>query len=155
MLRGQKRYSQSRMSAQLELNQNFNFITEGLKFRSLFNTNRYSYFDSQLAYSPFYYNINTYDEGTGAYSLLWLNPQPTGNNVATEYLNYSRNEPNANTFMYLQTALDYNRTFGDHTTSATLIGTVQSTVYSSAKDPRTNTTTLPYSLPFRNLVLAV
>src|SRR5690606_34218735 len=30
----------------------------------------------------------------------------------------------------------------------------QSTVYSSAKDPRTNTTTLPYSLPFRNLGLA-
>lgn len=154
MLRGQKRYSESRMSAQLELNQDFSFLTEGLKFRGMFNTNRYSYFDSQLAYNPFYYNINTYDEVTGDYSLLWLNPQPTGNNVATEYLNYSRSEPNANTFMYLQTAFDYNRTFGDHTTSATLIGTMQSTVYSSAKDPRTNTTTLPYSLPFRNLGLA-
>ena len=148
MLRGQKRYSQSRMSAQLELNQNFNFITEGLKFRSLFNTNRYSYFDSQLAYSPFYYNINTYDEGTGAYSLLWLNPQPTGYNVATEYLNYSRNEPNANTFVYLQTALDYNKTLGtDHTISSTLIGTLQQTVYSSASD-------LHNSLPYRNIGLA-
>lgn len=148
MLRGQKRYSQSRMSAQLELNQNFDFITEGLKFRSLFNTNRYSYFDSQLAYSPFYYNINTYDEETGAYSLLWLNPQPTGYNVATEYLGYSRSEPNANTFVYLQTALDYNKALGEnHTVSSTLIGTLQQTVHSSASD-------LHNSLPYRNLGLA-
>ncbi|RZF59996.1 SusC/RagA family TonB-linked outer membrane protein [Sphingobacterium corticibacterium] len=155
MLRGQKRYSQSRMSAQLELNQNFDFITEGLKFRSLFNTNRYSYFDSQLAYSPFYYNINSYDQETGAYSLLWLNPQPTGYNVATEYLGYSRSEPDANTFVYLQTALDYNKALGEnHTISSTLIGTLQQTVYSSARDPKTNTTTLPYSLPFRNVGLA-
>lgn len=148
MLRGQKRYSQSRMSAQLELNQNFDFITEGLKFRSLFNTNRYSYFDSQLAYSPFYYNINTYDEETGAYSLLWLNPQPTGYNVATEYLGYSRSEPNANTFVYLQTALDYNKALDEnHTVSSTLIGTLQQTVHSSASD-------LHNSLPYRNLGLA-
>lgn len=148
MLRGQKRYSQSRMSAQLELNQNFDFITEGLKFRSLFNTNRYSYFDSQLAYSPFYYNINSYDQETGAYSLLWLNPQPTGYNVATEYLGYSRSEPNANTFVYLQTALDYNKALGEnHTISSTLIGTLQQTVYSSASD-------LHNSLPYRNMGLA-
>ncbi len=154
MLRGQKRYSESRMSAQFELNQDFAFVTEGLKFRGLFNTNRYAYFDSQLAYNPFYYNISTHDQETGAYSLLWLNPQPVGNNVATEYLNYSRNEPNANTFMYVQSAFDYNRSFGDHTVSSTLIGTLQSTLYSSARDPRTNTTTLPYSLPFRNMGLA-
>lgn len=154
LLRGQKRSSESRLSAQFEINQDFGFITEGLKLRSLFNTNRYSYFDSQLAYNPFYYNINTYDELTGQYSLLWLNPQPTGDNVATEYLNYQRGDPNANTFLYWQTALDYNRTFGDHTLSSTLIGTMQSTVYSSAKDPVTDAYTLPYSLPFRNLGLA-
>jgi hypothetical protein len=35
-----------------------------------------------------------------------------------------------------------------------LIGTVQQTVYSSQRDPKTNTTTLQYSLPFRNLGLA-
>ncbi|SEM30405.1 TonB-linked outer membrane protein, SusC/RagA family [bacterium A37T11] len=154
LLRGHKNYSESRMSAQFELNQDLNFVTDGLKFKGIFNTNRYSYFDSQLAYNPFYYNINNYDEQTGQYSLLWLNPMPTGNNVATEYLNYRRSEPNANTFLYLQTALDYGRTFGDHTISSTLIGTMQSTLYSSAKDPQLGITTLPYSLPFRNLGLA-
>lgn len=154
LLRGQKRSSESRLSAQFELNQNLQFLTEGLKFRGLFNTNRYSYFDSQLAYNPFYYNINTYDDQSNTYSLLWLNPRPTGNNVATEYLNYNRGEPNANTFMYLQTALDYSRTFGAHGISSTLIGTMQETVYSSSKDPKTGEYTLPYSLPFRNMGLA-
>ena len=154
LLRGHKNSSESRMSAQLELNQNLSFLTEGLKFRSIFNTNRHSYFDSQLAYSPFYYNIGSYDKPTNQYTLNWLNPQPTGNNVAQEYLSYYKNEPNADTFMYLQTALDYNKQLGDHNINATLIGTEQQTVYSSQKDPKTNTTTLQYSLPFRNLGLA-
>ncbi|WP_223818117.1 SusC/RagA family TonB-linked outer membrane protein [Mucilaginibacter rubeus] len=155
LLRGHKNSSESRMSAQFELNQDLKFITDGLKFKSIFNTNRYSYFDSQLAYSPFYYNVGSYDKDSNKYTLTWLNPQPTGNNVATEYLNYSRNEPNANTFFYLQTALEYNKPFGKgHNISSTLIGTAQQTLYSSAKDPKTNTTTLPYSLPYRNLGLA-
>lgn len=154
LLRGHKNSSESRMSAQLELNQNLNFLTDGLKLRSIFNTNRHSYFDSQLAYSPFYYNIGSYDKPTNQYTLTWLNPQPTGYNVAQEYLSYYKNEPNADTFMYLQLALDYNKKLGDHNINATLIGTQQQTVYSSQKDPKTNTTTLQYSLPFRNLGLA-
>ncbi len=155
LLRGHKNSSESRMSAQFELNQNFNFITEGLKFRGIFNTNRYSYFDSQLDYSPFYYNYGTYDKETNQYTLTWLNPQPTGSNVAREYLNYSKNEPNVNTFLYFQGALDYNKQIGEnHNINSTLIGTAQQTVYSNAIDPRTNATSLLYSLPFRNLGLA-
>ncbi|TKC58153.1 TonB-dependent receptor [Pedobacter hiemivivus] len=156
LLKGHKNSSESRMSAQLELNQNFDFITEGLKLRGIFNTNRYSYFDSQLSYTPYFYSANGYDKIANTYSLSWLNPMKGSSfgNVPTEYLVYSKNEPNANSFYYIQTALDYNRKFGNHTLSSTLIGTAQQTLYSSAKDPRTETTTLPYSLPFRNLGLA-
>jgi TonB-linked SusC/RagA family outer membrane protein len=154
LLRGHKNSSESRMSAQFELNQDLRFVTDGLKFKGIFNTNRYSYFQSQLAYSPFYYAVNNYDKTNGNYTLQWLNPQPTGNNVATEYLTYGRSEPNANTFMYLQTALEYAKVFGNHSISSTIIGTSQQTVYSSAIDPRTKTTTLQYSLPYRNLGLA-
>jgi TonB-linked SusC/RagA family outer membrane protein len=155
LLRGHKNSSESRMSAQLELNQDFGFITEGLKFRSIFNTNRYSYFDSQLAYSPYFYSAAGYDKINNSYSLTWLNPRNNvSNNVPTEYLVYSRNEPNANSFYYFQGALDYNKLLGNHGISATLIGTAQQTLYSSAKDPVSHVTTLPYSLPFRNLGLA-
>src|SRR5690606_30565282 len=45
MVRGYREYSRSRMLAQLELNQDLSFITEGLAFRSLMNTNRTSFFD--------------------------------------------------------------------------------------------------------------
>lgn len=156
LLKGHKNSSESRMSAQLELNQNFDFITEGLKLRGIFNTNRYSYFDSQLSYTPYFYSAGSYDKIDNTYSLSWLNPMKGSSfgNVPTEYLVYSKSEPNANSFYYIQTALDYNRKFGSHTLSSTLIGTAQQTLYSSAKDPRTNTTTLPYSLPFRNFGLA-
>jgi len=147
LLRGHKNSSESRMSAQLELNQNLKFITDGLKFRGLFNTNRYSYFTSQSAYSPFYYNVNTYDKETNKYTLTWLNPQPTGYNVAQEYLSYSPGGTQVNTFIYLQGALEYAKSFGSHTINTTLIGTQQQTLYANAGD-------LLSALPYRNLGLA-
>lgn len=156
LLRGHKNFSESRMSAQFEINQNFDFITKGLKFRGLLNTNRYSYFTSQNAYSPFYYNIGSYNKTTNEYALVWLNPQPTGNNVATEYLQYSRQEPKTNTFIYMQGALEYNRTFGAHTISSTLIATRQQTLYSDADHflGPSNNSDLQNSLPYRNFGLA-
>lgn len=157
LLRGHKNFVESRMLAQLELNQNLNFITSGLNFHGLFSTNRYSYYTSDMSYSPFYYNVATYDKPSNTYTLQWLNPQPTGNNVAREYLEYNRNigSDNINTFVFFQGVLDYSRTFGkNHNISSSLIGTRQQQVYSDAKDPRSGTTTLQYSLPYRNLTLA-
>jgi len=157
LLRGHKNFSESRMLAQLELNQNLDFLTDGLNFHGIFSTNRYAYFQTQMAYSPFYYNIATYDKPSNQYTLQWLNPQPSGNNVATEYLNYFRDPytDNLNTFLYLQGVLDYNKKLGEnHNISASLIGTQQQQVYSNAQDPVTKELTLQYSLPFRNVTLA-
>ncbi|HEX6426695.1 MAG TPA: SusC/RagA family TonB-linked outer membrane protein, partial [Niastella sp.] len=44
MLKGYKRFSESRMSTTLELNQKLNMIIPGLVFRGFFTTNRYAYF---------------------------------------------------------------------------------------------------------------
>src|SRR5690606_3695159 len=49
MTKGYKDYSRSYVLAQLELKQDFNFLTEGLAFRALMNTNRSSYFDVSRA----------------------------------------------------------------------------------------------------------
>lgn len=147
LLRGHKNSSESRMSAQLELNQDLAFITEGLTFRGVFNTNRYGRFESSMSYSPFYYNYSSYNKQTNEYKLTWLNPQPTGNNVATEYLTYSPGGTDLNTFIYFQGALDYNKYFQKHNINGTLIGTRQQTVYANAGD-------LHSSLPYRNLTLA-
>ncbi|TCC87939.1 TonB-dependent receptor [Pedobacter frigiditerrae] len=149
MLRGHKNSSESRMSAQFELNQKLNFFTEGLSFKSIFSTNRYSYFDSQRAYSAFYYNVGSYDKASNTYVLNWLNSSVVNGapNIAQEYLSYSPGGTNINTFLYGQASLNYDRTFGSHSVSGTLIGTAQQTVYSNASS-------LQNSLPFRNLGLA-
>ncbi|WP_233524377.1 SusC/RagA family TonB-linked outer membrane protein [Mucilaginibacter conchicola] len=146
LLRGHKNFSQSRMSAQLELNQKLDFLTNGLNFHGLFHTNRYSYFESSMGYSPFYYNIGSYDKPSNTYTLSWLNSQP---GAATEYLTYYR-DPNTsqlNTYIFFQGVVDYSRRFGDHNISSSLIGTQQQTLYGNANSLFT-------SLPYRNLTLA-
>ncbi|MDP9080184.1 MAG: TonB-dependent receptor [Bacteroidota bacterium] len=158
LLRGHKNYNESRLSAQLELNQNLNFITDGLSFHGLFHTNRYSYFQSQEGYSPFYYNYETYDKATNQYTLQWLNPQPTGPNAATEYLTYSRDPytDSQNTYVFFQGVLDYSKRLGkDHNVSSSLIATQQQTIYSDAYNPITKDhNSLQYSLPYRNITVA-
>ncbi|SFE43111.1 TonB-linked outer membrane protein, SusC/RagA family [Chitinophaga sp. CF118] len=154
MLKGYKRFSESRLSAQFEVNQKLSFVVPGLSFRGLFSTNRYAYFDNQMAYQPFFYNIGTYDQLTDKYTLKWLNPQTTGGGVATEYLVYYPGYKNMNTFLYLQGVLEYSGDFGKHNVSSSLVATRQQTLYANALDPNTQQPSLQYSLPYRNLGLA-
>lgn len=154
MLKGYKRFSESRMSAQVEINQKLDFVTPGLTFRGLFSTNRYAYFDNQMAYSPFYYSVGSYDKITGEYTLNWLNPQTTGDGVATEYLVYTPGDKRMNTFLYLQGVLEYNRNLGEHSISSSLVATRQQTLTANGVDPVTLEPSLQYSLPYRNLGLA-
>ncbi|MBW8685308.1 SusC/RagA family TonB-linked outer membrane protein [Chitinophaga rhizophila] len=151
LMYGYKSFSESRLSAQFELNQNFNFITEGLSFRGLFSTNRYAYFDLTRSYLPFYYDVENYDQASNTYSLTWLNNQP---GQAQEFLSYYPGSKNVNTFLYMQGSLDYARAFGKHNISAALIGTRQQKLNADANDPETGQPSLQYSLPYRNIGLA-
>ncbi|PWV56267.1 TonB-dependent receptor [Chitinophaga sp. S165] len=151
LMYGYKAFSESKLSAQFEVNQNFNFITEGLAFHGLFSTNRYSYFDLRRAYKPFFYDVDNYDQTANTYTLTWLNNQP---GQAQEFLSYYPGSKNVNTFLYLQGSLDYARAFGKHNISAALIGTRQQKLNADANDPNTGNPSLQYSLPYRNLGLA-
>jgi len=142
--RGHKNSSESRMLAQLELNQNLNFITEGLAFHGIFSTNRYSYFDSNLAYNPFYYNVSSYNKANNTYVLNWLNQTPGD---AEEYLQYFPGTPIISNQLYLQGNIDYSKQLHNHNISANLVFTQEQTVYSNAS-------TLIDALPHRNLGIA-
>lgn len=145
LLRGNRRFSESRMLAQLELNQKLDFLTKGLNFRGIFSTNRYARFESQLAYAPYFYNVKSYDKASNEYTLNWINNKP---DQAREYLNYYAGASTLNTFLYLQGVVDYSADFGeDHNVSAALIGTQQQQLNANAN-------TLFNSLPFRNLGLS-
>lgn len=150
LMRGYKTSSESRMSAQFELNQDLGFVTKGLKFHGLFSTNRYSYFDLARAYGPFYYNLASYDPNNSKnYVLNWLNNQP--NSGAQEFLTYYPGYKNVSTYIYMMGNLDYSRSFGKHNVSATLIGTREQTLNANAVDPNNAQPSLQYSLPYRNL----
>ncbi len=152
MMRGYKAFSRSRMSAQLELSQKLDFITDGLNFRGIFNTNRYSYFDLTRRYNPFYYSVSGYDRFTNQYSLRWINNQP---GQATEYLSFEDGFKDINTFIYFQGVLDYSKQLSkEHFVSAALIGTRQERLYANAIDPATSRPSLQYSLPYRNIGLS-
>jgi len=141
LMYGYKSFSESRMSAQFEVNQNLKFITPGLSFFGLFSTNRYAYFDVSRNYLPFYYDMQNYNEQTGEYKLRWLNQQP---GAAREYLGYNEGPKYLNTYLYLLGRIDYSRAFGSHTVGASLIGTRQQTLDGNAGN-------LQASLPNRNL----
>ncbi|MFB5944618.1 SusC/RagA family TonB-linked outer membrane protein [Albibacterium profundi] len=141
MVRGYKDYTRSLMFAQMELNQDFSFLTEGLTFRSMFNTNRVSRFDMLRSYNPFYYEIISHDNRTGEYSIYPIN-ETTG----TEFLSFQVDDDNRqqNTRFYFQSSLNYDRTFGEkHHVSGMVVSILQSALNARASS-------LQLSLPHRN-----
>lgn len=140
MIRGYKDYSRSKIEAQFELRQDLSLITEGLSVRALFNTSRYSFFDVQRYYNPFYYNIGSYDRDSDIYSLTLLNKES-----GTEYLGYSEGAKVVNSGSYIEIMGNYNRTFADrHSVSGMLVYTLRNYIEANAGD-------LQLSLPHRNL----
>ena len=139
LVKGYRESSTSRMLAQLEFTQNLNAITEGLSFRTIGSTNRYSSFEITRNYNPYYYNIGLWDASTDQYMLSLLNR----NNNPTEYLNYQPGARQATSYLYVLGALDYSRSFGKNNVSASLISTLEQSLDPSAAE-------LKISLPHRN-----
>jgi len=143
MVKGYKDYAKSMMLAQFELKQDLDFITEGLNMRGLFSTNRYSYFDVSRYSVPFWYSVGSYDKPTETYVLSNINPD-----TGTEYLQYSEGPKEITSTSYIETALNYDRKFGDkHSISGLLVYTMRSSL-------KPNATTLALSLPSRNIGFA-
>jgi len=139
MVKGYKDYSMNRVLAQFELAQDLSFITEGLRIRAMGNGNRYSYFDVTRSYNPFYYKAVEDTTGKQPYVLIPLNIEQ-----GTEYLDYHPGTQNINSSFYLETAVNYDRTFGDHTVSGMLVYTMRELKNATAEN-------LQLSLPHRNL----
>ncbi|MDR0700587.1 MAG: TonB-dependent receptor [Tannerella sp.] len=143
MTKGYKESSDSQMFAQFELEQNLEFLLKGLSFRGMFNTSRYSYFDVQRFYNPFYYNVAYYDKTNDVYRLTLLNEQS-----GREYLGYNEGQKKVESTMYGESALNWNQTYNeDHNVGGMLVFTVRNYQASNAGD-------LQRSLPSRNVNLA-
>ncbi|WP_270089999.1 SusC/RagA family TonB-linked outer membrane protein [Sphingobacterium sp. SYP-B4668] len=142
MVKGYKDYDRSLMMAQMELKQNLSFVTEGLTFRSMFNTNRTSRYDIVRAYKPFYYEVDAYDKRTMEYSLKGFN-QTTGE----EFLSFGLDDQlrQQHSVFYLESALNYSRVFGGkHSLNGLLVYIMRSGTDAKGQS-------LQLSLPSRNL----
>jgi len=140
MVKGYKEYSKSVMLAQFELRQKLDFVTEGLSLRGLFNINRYSFFDVQRYYNPFYYNIGSFDKYKNTYSLVNINPTS-----GTDYLTYNEGTKQISSTIYGEAAVNYDRTFSKlHGISGLLVGTIR-------EEKLANAGSLILSLPSRNM----
>lgn len=142
-LKGYNDYSKNTMLTQFEVKQKLDMLTEGLFVRAKINMDRYSEYSVNRNYSPFFYNIATYDLQANSYTLNRLNP-----NSGTEYINYNPGQRYINTSIYLEAATEYNRVFADkHTLNALL-------VYTMRDEKKGIADNLQLSLPNRNIGLA-
>ncbi len=140
MVRGYRDYSRSLMLAQLEFKQDLSFLTDGLAFRTLLNTNRTSFFDVSRGYSPYYYNVGAYNRRTDEYRLSLINE-----NTGREYLDYSEGPKEVSSIFYLESAISYNKNLGEkHGLSGML-------VYIMRQSLAANAGSLQLSLPNRNI----
>ncbi|MDO6434771.1 TonB-dependent receptor [Flavitalea sp. BT771] len=139
MVSGYQQYNTSTLNVQLELKQDLKFITQGLSMRGMIFTKRYTYFNLNRQYNPFFYAASPSLTDPKGYVLSLLNE-----NTATEYLSYNPGDKVVNTTTYEELALNYNRTFAKvHNISGLLIGIQRNYLTGNAGD-------LQSSLPFRN-----
>lgn len=142
MVKGYKDDSRSQMLAQMEVKQNLNFFTEGLSIRGMMNITRLANFWVARSYDPFWYQVGFYDRATGRYSLVQTNED------GTEYLNWGEGPKKVESSFYLETALNYNRTFAEkHGISGLL-------VFMTRERLNANAGNLQLSLPSRNMGLS-
>lgn len=143
MVKGYREYGRSNISAQLQVNQQLDFLTKGLSARALFNILRITSFSLNRSYNPFWYGLSSYDRLNNTYSIQNLNP-----NDGTDYLNYNRSidVPTAN--VYFEGALNYNRVFGQKHSVGSMF------VYQLRNNVSLGAATVQESLPFRNVGLS-
>lgn len=141
MVKGYKEYSTSLMMAQVELKQNFDFITKGLSARIMLNTSRYAYFDVIRRYSPYYYKVGSYDQVSDTYKLAPINEN------GEEFLSYNPGTKTVNSTIYMEAAAQYDRKFGKHGVSGLLVYQMRNYLTGNAES-------LQLSLPSRNLGLS-
>lgn len=146
MVSGFQQYNTSTLNVQLEVKQDFKFITPGLTARVMAYTQRYSYFDFSRKFNPYFYSATPTDATGQNYNISLLNEFSF--TAPTEYLNYVGGTRKANTKTYMEAVVNYNRTFREkHSVGGSLITTMSNYVTANAND-------LQAALPARNQSLA-
>ena len=144
MVKGFRQSNSSVMLAQIELEQDLSKLVKGLNFRALAVTTRTAAFNVRRQYTPFYYDIGSYNRLTDVYTLRQTNQ-------GTDYLRYINDaeERSIASSTYGEAAISYNQTFEKHGVSGMLVG-----IASNMLQQNRYVNSLSASLPQRNLGLS-
>ncbi len=145
VMRGYEDVRNNTLLTQLELHQDLASVTTGLKARFIGSLTRYSGFNIQRSYKPFYYQYirGTYDPTNPyPYQLANLNIEGGSDNI-----DYTAGNKFVEATGYAEGALLYNRRFSKHDLGGLLVGSIKDRMDGSPKN-------LDSSLPSRNVALA-
>ncbi len=141
MVRGYEDRNESSIVAQATLSQDLGFFTEGLKIQGKASVSTWSKYSATRSYSPYYYDLENYNQITGEYSLYALNPT-----TGQAYLGDVIPGRDANGHYYFEARLNWNRSFGDHNLGAMTVGMMEEKVLTAG-----NSQSIYETLPERNM----
>jgi len=107
MVRGYQETNSSKIIAQLEFNQDLDFITDGLDFKLVFNGTQNSSYQAVRSYEPYYY-LPRLSSLTNQISLTELNPED-----GTETLTFVQKDRYISTSTYVESNLSYHKEIDD------------------------------------------
>ncbi|WP_221659667.1 SusC/RagA family TonB-linked outer membrane protein [Bacteroides salyersiae] len=144
LMKGYQDRQNSTIFAQMELEQDLNFIAKGLKLRGMFNTNRKTNYSINRTYNPYYFTAGGYNPSLDTYYLTCLNPA-----TGTDYLSVGNENKEVINSTYFQGTLTYNKTFNKkHAVSGLLV------YYLRDEKNSKKTGSIQLSLPYRNMGLS-
>lgn len=141
MVRGYEDRNESTITAMATLSQDLKFITEGLKFQGKASVNTWSRYTSFRSYNPYYYDLESYNQITGAYKLFALNPTS-----GQAYLGDVDPERDASAHYYYEARLNWDREFGKHSVGIMTVGMFEENLLTGG-----NSTSIYETLPERNM----
>ncbi|HYW96195.1 MAG TPA: TonB-dependent receptor, partial [Bacteroidales bacterium] len=143
MVRGYRDMFTSTILSQFQVEQDLDFITNGLKFRGMGSVKSYSLNSTSRSYTPFYYGIRELDSDMGVLHSLYQVQE------GTEYLTDPIVGNDANSSFYFELITQYNRRFKEkHDVGGLLVFTRKEALNTIAGSTAYST------LPSRNMGLS-
>lgn len=141
MVRGYEDRNENNVIAQATLSQDLGFFTKGLKFQGKVSATTWSRYAGRRSYNPYYYDVENFNQVTGDYKLLLLNPTS-----GKPYLGDVVPSRNSNGHFYFEARLNWDRVFGNHTVSAMTVGMMEEKLLTAG-----NSRSIYETLPERNM----
>lgn len=141
MVRGYEDRNESSITAMATLSQDLKFITEGLRLQAKASVNTWSLYSSKRSYSPYFYDLESYNQITGEYKLFELNPES-----GQSYLGDVEPGRDASAHYYYEGRLNWEREFGKHSIGLMTVGMWEEYLLTAG-----NSRSIYETLPERNM----